>query len=189
MSQVLDVIETLLRAAEHPDIVEVERYGPGLGPWGPTVEQSRVKTITGVRVKHQSTATASLWEAVWPGEKPVDPPAALPTPLQNRAPRLAIFVCRLLDVARPSQFKSWRLVELPNLGLDAEQAGLPFGLSIVTADGGRVLLRATATGPTLGAEPADEPFPDYTIPEGVKECLTTKTNPCPPAAVASAARS
>lgn len=171
MSQVLDVIERLLVAAEHPDIVEVERYGPGGGVWGPTVEQSRAKQISGLRVVHRSSATASLWEAVWPGEQPATAPAEASTPRQNRAPRLAQFVAQLLDVAKPEQFTAWRLVTLPGLGTANEQAGMPFGLSIVTTTG-PVLLRTTATGPTAGDEPAAEPFPEYVIPDGVRTCLT-----------------
>lgn len=193
MSQVLDVIERLLTAAAHPDIVTVERYGPDLGPWGPTVEQSKVTTISGVRVVHRSTATASLWEAVWPGEKPVPAPDVLPAPRQNRAPRLAVLAARLLDVAKPDGFTAWRLVALPNLGLVDKQAGLPFGLSIVTADRSQHLLRASATGPTVGEDPDVEPFPDYVIPEEVKTCLigssTPKTSPCPPAGAVPAGRS
>jgi hypothetical protein len=191
VSQVLDVIETLLRAAEHPDITAVERYGPGLGPWGPSVSQSKVKAISGVTVRHQSTATASIWEAVWPGEEPADPPAVLPPPRQNRAPRLAVFVAQLLDAAQPAQFQAWRLVTLPDLG-SAGQAGLPFGVSVVEAGGKRTLLRVTATGPMVGADPLEEPFPDYVIPEGVKTCLgsgTAKTSLCPPVVAVSAGRS
>ncbi len=167
-TSVLDVMERLLTAAAHPDIVHVERYGPGLGPWGPNVQQSTVKAITGVRVVHQSTATASLREAVWPGEQPVDVPAVMPAPKQNRAPRLAIFAYQLLEAARPAELKAWRLVTLPDLGNQAKQAGLPFGLSVVTADGQKMLLRVTATGPTVGGEPDDEPYPDYVIPEEVR---------------------
>lgn len=191
--QVLDVIETLLRAAKHPDIAGIERYGPGQGPWGPTVNTSKVSKITGVYAKHQSTATASLWEAVWPGEQPLDTIPTMPTPKQNRAPRLLLFVAQLLEVAQPAQFKAWRLVSLPDLGSPKVQDGLPFGLSIVTIEDKRVLLRATATGPTMGFEPETEPFPDYVIPQEVKTCLngssTTKTDPSPKPDAVSAGRS
>lgn len=176
-SPILDIIERLLIAAEHPDIVAVERYGPGDGPWGPDVPTSKAKAITGVKVKYQSTATASLWEAVWPGEQPMPAPAVMPLPTQNRAPRLAIFVARLLDVAQPEQFQAWRLVSLPGVGLPGDHGVLPFGLSIATAGGSKMLLRATATGPTVGFEPESEPFPDYVIPEEVKTCLSKQTQP------------
>lgn len=169
-AQVLDVVERLLRAAQHPDITAVERYGPRLGPWGPSVEQSKVKKITGVKVIYRSTATASLWEAVWPGEKAIPPPAQIPPP-NRRAPRLLLFVAQLLDYGKPEQFQSWQLVSLPAIGLDADRDVMPGGLSVVVADGSKMLLRATATGPTDGHEPVEEPFPDYTIPEGVRTCL------------------
>ncbi len=170
-SPLLDLVERLLQAAEHPDIVKIERYGPGQGPWGPDVETSKAKSITGIMVRHQSTATASLWEAVWPGEQPVDPPAVWPVPRQNRAPRLLLLVGQLLEAAKPAKVKAWRLVSLPKLGLADKQAGLPFGLSAVLTDGSRWLLRATATGPTVGTDPEEEPFPDYTIPKGVKNAF------------------
>ena len=191
-SKTLDVIERLLIAADHPDIAKIARYGPGEGPWGPTVERSPAKRITGVKVTHQSTATASLWEAIWPGEQPAELPAVPPKPKQMRAPRLVILVTQLLDVAKPPQFQAWRAVTLPELGNPDTQAGLPFGVSIILADGKRALLRATATGPTLGDEPEDDPYPDYVIPEGVKTCLngssTAKTNPGPQPDALSAAR-
>ncbi len=170
-SPLLDLVERLLEAAAHPDIVKIERYGPGQGPWGPDVETSKAKGITGVKVRHQSTATASVWEAVWPGEKPVEAPAVLPVPRQNRAPRLLILLKQLLDAARPEQLRSWQLVTLPKLGRTEEQAGLPFGLSIETAGGNHLLLRASATGPTVGVDPEEQIFTDYVIPEGVKTCL------------------
>jgi hypothetical protein len=172
MSQVLDVVERLLLAAEHPDIVKVSRYGPDLGPWGPTVEQSKVKRISGVKVTFSSTATASLYEAVEPDEVPVDAPATALSPAR-RAPRLAILCAQLLDAARPPQFKAWRLVSFPRIGLEAERGVMPFGVSIVLADGSRALLCASSTGPTAGSEPVDEPFPGYTIPEGVKQACRT----------------
>ena len=170
MTSVLDVVERLLVAAEHPDIARIDRYGPDLGPWGPTVEQSRVKTISGVKVTYQSTATASLWEAVWPGEQPIGDNTVVPA-VTRRAARLLILAAQLLDVAKPEQFRAWRLVSLPGIGLPADQGVLPSGLSIVLTDGSKVLLRATAAGPTLGAEPTEDPFPDYVFPEGVKTCL------------------
>jgi hypothetical protein len=104
--QVLDVMEQLLTAAKHPDIIRVERYGTSNAPWGPSAQESKVKSITGVKVKHRSTATASLWLAVWPGEKPITPPAAPLPPRQHRGPRLAILAAQLLDVAQPAQFKA-----------------------------------------------------------------------------------
>lgn len=177
MSVVLDVVERLLVAAQHPDTVTVERYGPGEGPWGPTVETSKARGVTGVRVVHQSSATASLWEADQPGAQAVEAPEVIPVPRadklapQMRAPRLLIFTAQLLDVARPAQFQSWQLLTLPDLGVEGQE-GLPFGLGITGAGGGRMLLRASATGPTVGEEPAVEPFPEYVIPAGLGSAVT-----------------
>ncbi len=171
-SPLLDLVERLLKAAEHPDIVKVERYGPGRGPWGPDVDQKKGPAATGILVRHQWSATASSWLAQWPGEEqPVDEPSELPPPRQNRAPRLAILVKQLLDAAQPAHLKAWRLVKLPNLGRADTQAHLPFGLSVVTAGGGRELMRVTATGATEGFDFDADPFPGYVIPEGVKTCL------------------
>ncbi len=181
-SPLLDMIEKLLTAARHPDIVKIEQYGPGQGAWGPDVDQNKVKSITGIKVTHQSSATASIWLAQWPGqEQPIDEPAQLPLPRQNRAPRLAIFVKQLLDVAQPAELKAWRIVKLSKLGNPDTQAHLPSGLSVVAAAGERTLLRVAATGATVGGEPEMDPFPSYTIPEEVKTCLR-------PAGAASAVR-
>lgn len=161
-SPVLDLLECLLKAADHPDIVKVARYGPGDGPWGPTEKTSRAKGITGVKVTHGSTATASLWEAVWPDPRPVPAPVVAP-PVRLRASRLVLLAVRLLEVARPPQVKAWQPVALPDLG-KRDEPGLPYGLALVMADGAKVLLRASSTGPTVGTEPDEEPFPDYVIP-------------------------
>jgi hypothetical protein len=100
-SPALDIVEKLLVAAEHPDITAVERYGPGDGPWGPTLQTSKAKKITGVVVTHQSSATASLWEAVWPDATPITAPDVIPP--NRRAPRLAVFVAQLLEHAKPGR--------------------------------------------------------------------------------------
>lgn len=162
---VLDLIEQLYASAKHPDITAIERYGPGLGPWGPSKEESKVASITGIKVTYQSTATASLWGAVWPGGQPVPAPEALPP--ARRAARLLVFTAQLLDHAKPGQLTSWQLLALPGLGPDSEQGVMPAGLGVVTADGSKLLLRSSSTGPTVGFEPAEEPFPDYVIPSGV----------------------
>lgn len=178
-SPALDLVEQLIVAARHPDIAAIERYGPGQGPWGPTVEKSTAKSITGVLVKYQSSATASLWEAVWPDAAPVPAPDNLPP--NRRAPRLPVFVAQLLDYAKPEQVLSWHLLAGPGVGLDSEQGVMPFGLGLVLADGSRHVLRATATGPTVGLEPTAEPFPEYVIPEGVRTCLTASAASAAPA--------
>ncbi len=129
-------------------------------------------------MRHQSSATASIWLAQWPGEEqPIGEPNELPPPRQNRAPRLAILVKQLLDAAQPAQLKAWRLVKLPKLGHPETQAHLPSGLSVVTASGERELMRVTATGATEGFDFDADPFPDYMIPEGVKTCLQADAVP------------
>lgn len=170
-NELLDLIERVLGAGEHPDITAVERYGPGDGAWGPTVEKSQVKAISGVRVRHESTASAMLWGAIWPGGQPVQAPAQLPPPAQNRAPRLVILTAQLLEVARPAELRSWQLLAFPDRGLEADRGVMPFGLGIETAGGEKMLLLASATGPTVGSEPAEDPYPGYRIPEGVATCL------------------
>jgi len=168
LAQILDVIEGVLIASEHPDIVEVERYGIATEPWGPTVALSKSKSISGVLVKYTSTATASIWGGVQPGEIAIPMPDEMP-PIGRRSPRLAIFVAQLLDVARPAVFSSWRLAGFPGIGLDHEQGKLPSGVVVVCADGTEMILRVTSTGPTAGREPEEDPFPEYQIPEGVKQ--------------------
>ncbi|WP_412748447.1 hypothetical protein [Krasilnikovia sp. M28-CT-15] len=167
LPEVLDVIEALLIASEHPDIVTVERYGAGSEPWGPTEATSKARTITGVRVRYQSTATASLFGAVQPSERPVPMPDQVPPP-DRRAVRLPIFTVQLLDFVRPQPFSSWQLVSFLDVGLEPERGQAPAGVSLVCADGTKMLLRCTSTGPVQGQEPSEEPFPDWVIPEGVK---------------------
>jgi hypothetical protein len=164
LAEVLDVVEGLLVASEHPDIVSVKRYGTATGP---SADRSRTSSISGVRVTYSSTATAVIWGAIWPGETPIPTPGEMPPPVE-RTGRLAIFVVQLLDVARPQQFRSWQLVALPDLGPTAARGTAASGVSVVCADGTKMLLRTSSTGATVGAEPTEEPFPDYVIPEGVK---------------------
>ncbi|MCO8277000.1 hypothetical protein M1L60_41125 [Actinoplanes sp. TRM 88003] len=166
LAQVLDVIERVLVAAEHPDIVKIERYGTGTEPWGPSAAKSRTTSIAGVRVTYASTATAMLWGAIWPGEKPLPMPAELPK-ISDRVARLSILVVQLLDVAKPAAFTSWQLVSLPDLGPQDAPAPAPAGVSVVCADGTKMLLRAASTGATVGDEPENDPTPDYVIPAGV----------------------
>ena len=167
LAQVLDVIEGLLLASEHPDIVKVDRYGTGTEPWGPTVERSRTKSVAGVKVTYTSTATAILLGMIKPETYPVPMPADMPPP-SRRAPRLAIFVAQLLDVARPAIFSAWELMSSPTVGDPAQLGQLPYGISITGTDRTKMLLMAQATGAMVGTDPAEEPFPEYVIPEGVK---------------------
>ncbi|MCY1141394.1 hypothetical protein OWR29_25630 [Actinoplanes sp. Pm04-4] len=164
--QVLDVIERLLVASEHPDIVSVERYGTATEPWGPDVARNRAQgSIAGVKVTHASTSSALLNGRIAPNAVPVIAPSEVPPP-SLRAPRLVMFVSQLLDVARPREFASWQLVSQPDGPSD-----LPYGIGIACADGTNMLLMCQSTGAMVGSEPSEEPFPDYVIPEGVKTCL------------------
>lgn len=163
LAQVLDVVEGLLVASEHPDIVKVERYGTATEAWGPNVDRSKTTSVSGVKVTYTSTATAMLAGQIAPDAKPVPMPAEMPPP-DRRAPRLAIFVARLLEVARPAVFSGWELVSRPTLGDDGQLGTLPYGISLACADGTKMQLLAQSTGAMVGAEPAEEPFPDYVIP-------------------------
>jgi hypothetical protein len=155
---VLDVIERLLTAANHPDIVKVERYGTGTEAGGPTAEKSKTSHLVGVKVHHQSTSTASLWGSVPSGVTPAEPPAELPAP-RLRAPRLVLLVAQLLDAARPAEFTSWQLFTVDELG-----SALPYAIGITCADGSKVLLQASSAGASVGREPDEDPFPDWQVP-------------------------
>ncbi|MDY7084287.1 MAG: hypothetical protein SYR96_04215 [Actinomycetota bacterium] len=170
LGQVLDVVERLVVASEHPDIVKVERYGTATEPWGPTVARSKTTTIAGMKVTFTSTSTALLNGRIEPGVTEVAVPDVMPLPTL-RAPRFVTFVAQLLDVARPAQFSSWRLVGQPSADKGSPTAALPYGISFACADGTTMLLLCQATGAMVGAEPSEEPFPDYVIPEGVRTSL------------------
>ncbi|GAB1641800.1 hypothetical protein [Krasilnikovia sp. MM14-A1259] len=167
LTEVLDVIEGVLNASEHPDIVQVDRYGDATEPWGPNVQTSTSRSISGVRVRYQSSASAMIFGAVWPSETPIPVPDEMPPPVR-RAPRLAIFVVQLLDVARPAEFRSWQLVALSDLGPTDARGSSPSGVSLVCADGTKMLLRVSGASVSTGADPETEPFPDYVIPDAVK---------------------
>ncbi|HEX8346745.1 MAG TPA: hypothetical protein VF657_18675 [Actinoplanes sp.] len=157
LAQILDVFEGLFLASDHPDIVKVERYGKDVSPGG--------NSPAGVRVKHGTGSEAYLWGAVHPGAKPIPIPDVLPAP-RYRAPRIAILAVQLLDAARPSEFRTWQLVAFSDLG--HERGVTPMGVNVVCNDGTAMLLRATAGSGPAG-DPAEDPCPDYRIPEVVKE--------------------
>ncbi len=167
LPQILGIIERLLVASEHPDIVKVERYGTATEPWGPNAERSKTKTVSGVRVIYTATSGAMLWGAISPDVVTVPAPDEMPPPSQ-RAFRLPIFVAQLLDAARPAGFTSWELVARPVIGPKDRLGALPSGLRITCADNTKMLLLAQATGAMVGTDPDEEPFPDYTIPETIK---------------------
>lgn len=162
LAEVLDVVQGLLVASEHPDIVSVDRYGSSTEPWGPNAAQAKTSTISGVKVTYTATSTAMLWGAISPGVVVVPMPAVMPPPTQ-RTPRLPIFVVQLLDVARPPAFTSWQLVAQPTVGPKDLLGTLPSGLTIACADGTKMLLLSQSTGAMVGTDPAEEPFPDWQL--------------------------
>lgn len=180
LAQTLDVIEQLLTAAAHPDIVSVERYGSGEA-YGPTKEKSKEQHLTGLKVTYRSTATALLNGRIEPNVRPVPMPDSLPPRFSPpgkdgtskalsilRAPMLVILVHRLLDAARPAQLTSWQPMSGPD-GVDGPAGDLPFGLGITCADGTKHLLLAQATGATIGHEAVEDPFPDWRVPDAVRQ--------------------
>jgi hypothetical protein len=155
-AQVLDVIERLHNAAEHPDITMVERYGRDLKPGG--------QSPAGVAITYRSGSQAYLWA----DEGKREP---VPHPLPERMPELKFraqhalkFLIDLLDVARPDMFVAWRPVAF------ADVAMTPSGLGIRCTDGSTAYLRVTSGFGGFADLDRDE-FSDYTIPEGVKTCL------------------
>lgn len=158
LSQALDVIEALHRAAEHPDVVDITRYGRDVAPGG--------QSPSGVRVWYRSGSSAMLWGAVPPPDAvPVPLPSEMPPP-RLRAARGLIFAHQLLDVARPEQFTGWELCRQPGCEVPVAAA-----LRITARDGSVIYLRGTAAcGPGgVGGEPDQDPYPDYRIPDGVRE--------------------
>lgn len=156
-AQVLDVVERLHYAAEHPDIVQVKRYGRDLKPGG--------QSPAGVSLKYQSGSEAYLWSAAPGKTAPVshDLPADLPS-FKFRAQHALAFLVQLLEAAQPEQFTAWRPVAFDGVDLK------PSGLEIRCKDGTSVYLRVTSgSGPN--GDPEADPYPDYAIPEGVKTCL------------------
>ncbi|WP_229073671.1 hypothetical protein [Actinoplanes sp. DH11] len=170
LAEVLDVIEWLLAAAGHPEIGAIGRYGTDPVAGGPSP--------AGVRVRYASGAEAYLWGAVWPREYELPTPAELPWPA--RADRIAVFTCRLLDAARPAEFRGWQLVALDGLGPADARSKAPRGIRVVAADGTSLLLRATASGAPM-PEPAADPYPGYVIPETLSvRLLSRKAGAQPP---------
>lgn len=156
-AQVLDVIERLHNAAEHPDIVKVQRYGQDLKPGG--------QSPAGVTITYQSGSEAYIWVAA--PEQPE--PAAHPLPdkmpeLKFRAQHALKFLVELLDIAQPALFTAWRTVGFAGVAMT------PAGLAIRCSDGSTTYLRVTSGFGGFADQERDE-FPEYTIPEGVKTCL------------------
>lgn len=151
LPEVLDLLQRLLTAAQHPDIVEVRVYSGGPEP-----------ARNGVAVKDRRGGNMYLAGAVWKGETPVDAPEVLPPPKLG-VQRIAALTVKLLDVAKPAELQAWRLVALPDLGPTDARGVTPSGVSLVGADGSKVLLRALHGGSQTG-DPAEDPYPDWRVP-------------------------
>lgn len=160
-NRLLDVIAELLRVADHPDYQDIVRYGADTMPGG--------QSPAGVKATHMSGSVSMLWAATVPADAApaVVDDASMVTSMPGRTLRL---VMALLDAAQPAAFTSWQLSAAPGVGWP-ETGRSPSAIRIVGADGTVAYLRATAaSGPGGGAaEPKQDPCPDYTIPQEVKE--------------------
>lgn len=155
LSAVLDVFEGLFRAAGHPDVVDVGRYGADVEPGG--------SSPAGVKLRDVRGGHMYLWGARWKGETPLAVPEVLPTPRFGHQ-RIAVFAAQLLEAAQPTDlFESWRLVALPDIGPTEARGQVPAGVSVVCVDGTKVLLRSTHGSSPTG-DPDVEPCPEYRIP-------------------------
>ncbi|MDG4797384.1 hypothetical protein [Micromonospora sp. WMMD1082] len=163
VSQALDLIETLLRAAEHPDIVSVARYGRDNQPGG--------QSPAGVKAVHQSGTAAMLWAAEAPRDATPVPLPTEPIPPKWRAARILVLAHQLLDVARPDQLLRWELCG--QAGADVPVAA---ALRLTARDGSMIYLRGTAASGG-SVEPETDRHPDYQIPPGVRSCLQAASAP------------
>ncbi|MFI6228713.1 hypothetical protein ACIBCR_15530 [Micromonospora echinospora] len=163
-ARVLDVIEALLRAADHPDYQQVARYGRDTLPGG--------QSPAGVKALHKSGSTSMLWCAAEPRDAhpvPADAVDGMTGSMPARTLRLAH---RLLDAARPPQFSRWELCAAPGVGWP-ESGKSPSALRITGSDGTVAYLRATAaSGPGGGkAEPKEDPFPEWQVPDAIADAV------------------
>jgi hypothetical protein len=151
--QVINVIQRLHLAAQHPAIVSVARYGRDSHPGG--------QSPSGVAITYQWGSTAYLWPALPsnPAPQPVDLPAE-PPPFKLRAPHAIVFCLGLLDAAQPAEFTAWRPVSFGGVAMS------PAGIELRGADGTNTFLRCTSgSGPT--GDPTEDPHPDYVIPDSI----------------------
>jgi hypothetical protein len=151
-AQLLDVIERLHNAAEHPDIVLVKRYGRDAKPGG--------QSPAGVALTYRSGSQAYIS----PAEGKPEP---VPHPLPERMPELKFralhalkFLIELLDAAKPDLFVAWRLVAFEGVALQ------PSGLAIRCADGSTAYLRVTSGFGGFADQDRDD-FPDFVISDAV----------------------
>lgn len=155
LSQALDVLEALHRAADHPDVTDITRYGNDAQPGG--------QSPSGIRIGYRSGSSAMLWGAVPPRDAtPVPLPSEMPPP-KLRAARGLMFAHMLLDFAHPEQFTGWELCRQSGVEVPVAAA-----LRITARDGSVIYLRGTSAS-GQGAEPEQDPYPDYQLPSGVRE--------------------
>ncbi|MEO3776342.1 hypothetical protein ABGB16_05710 [Micromonospora sp. B11E3] len=155
VTQALDIMEALFQAAEHPDVTAVERYGQDAQPGG--------QSPPGVKVLHRSGSAAMLWAALPPRDVTPVPLPSEPLPPKWRAARILVLAHQLLDAARPDAIRSWELCR--QAGVESPVAA---ALGITASDGSVIYLRATSASGSA-AEPETDPYPDYQIPQGVRE--------------------
>ncbi|WP_045740975.1 hypothetical protein [Actinoplanes rectilineatus] len=152
LTDALDLLERLLNAAGHPDIASVKRYGQG-------TEQSPA----GIDLADQRGAHMYLFGEQRKGEIPIDVPTVLPTPKYG-SQRVAVLAAQLLDAARPDALREWRLVAFGDLGPTDARGVAPAGISMLAADGSRILLRSAMGASKDTTAPDSEPSPGWTPP-------------------------
>lgn len=167
VSQALDVMEAILRAAEHPDVVEVARYGTDTQPGG--------QVPAGIKAVHQNGSYAMLWAAVPPRDARPVPLGEMPPP-RLRAQRILVLAHQLLDVARPEPIAAWELCATPGVGDWDGGDPPPSALRLTCRDRSVIYLRATAASGGA-AEPETDPYPDYQIPQGVQSWHLSRSAP------------
>jgi len=140
----LDLVQRLLSAAQHPDVSSVERYDGA---------------AKGVVVTYRSGAKVFFAGAAG---KPRTEPAGLGDDLgpwkfrRNYAMRMLLDV---LEVARPAGLSGWRTVAIEKVDVK------PGGIELVT-DSGPMVLHVTSGGPMiLDSDPAD--FAGWRVPDGI----------------------
>lgn len=142
-NHVLDVIEKLWTAAQHPGVTRVERFDGALHGVA-VIYTSGAKAFFSVVTDRVQTQQADM-------------PADL-GPWKVRTHHALKLLLDLLEVAQPAGWK-WRTVNIA--GVPKSPSGVEF-----TDGAGSVLVRVTAGGPmALDSDPAD--WPDWTIPAGV----------------------
>lgn len=152
LDEALTALGKILVAAEHPDFVEVYRYGRDEGPGG--------QSPPGIGVRHQSGAVSMIW-ASEPSLREVPRPESMPG-LKFRAPRMILILLGLLDAAQPNVFTSWVPVDFKGVHMS------PAGLLIRGHDETPIWLRVTAGSAPI-PEHEDEPFPDWSVPAGISQ--------------------